>query len=78
LQYAPHPSSVGTSIVHAVAGTLDQFDQAFAVILRAGCDALVVAGASMHFFDRCGSLLLPRNTGCWHYTHIVKQSKTVG
>lgn len=52
-RYAPDAGPAGTRIVHAVAETLDQFDDAFALIVRERCDAIHVAGSGVHFVHRC-------------------------
>ena len=50
--HPPDSGPAGTRIVHAVAETFDQFDQAFASILREGCDALLIGGTTVHFVQR--------------------------
>jgi putative ABC transport system substrate-binding protein len=55
LQKRFHPPDVGpagTQIVHAVAETLEEFDLAFALILREGCDAMHVGGSGVHYVQR--------------------------
>jgi len=48
----PDVVPAGTRLVPAVAETLDEFDQAFALILRERCDAMLVTGVFVHFINR--------------------------
>jgi putative ABC transport system substrate-binding protein len=50
--YSPDIAPAGTRLVHAVAETLDDFDQAFDLIVREGCDAMHVGGTVVHYIHR--------------------------